>query len=86
MVHSSVGNSIGSHPIIAVRHLVGSVLSFDRKRGRGEIEATDGCRYPFHAVSIVDGTRDIEAGTLVRFDLGAGLGGRWEADGITAAF
>jgi cold shock CspA family protein len=60
----------------------GVVVEFDEARGLGSIEA-GGVGYPFHCTQIADGTRTIEPGTQVRFDVVPGGGGRWEAAAIT---
>ncbi len=59
----------------------GRVLTFDEPRGLGTIEA-DGAVYPFHCTQIADGTRTIDAGAAVRFELRPGPLGRYEAIGI----
>lgn len=56
----------------------GVVTDFDDPRGLGTIEA-DGATYPFHCTAIADGSRTIEVGTPVAFEVRAGLMGRWEA-------
>jgi hypothetical protein len=35
--------------------------------------------YPFHCTQIADGTRTIDVGTAVTFEVRAGAMGRWEA-------
>ena len=62
----------------------GTVVDFDAVVGLGEIEAGDGHRYPFHCIVIADGTRTIEVGRAVVFDLIPKLG-RWEAAGVRPA-
>lgn len=57
----------------------GVVTTFDDERGLGEVTAEDGAIYPFHCTAIADGTRTIEVGTAVRFDVVPGRMGRWEA-------
>ena len=64
--------------------LAGSVVEFDRSVGLGEIATADGSRYPFHCIEIADGTRDIEVGTAVTFEL-LGKLGRYEAARVTSA-
>lgn len=66
------------------RSLIGSVVRFDREVGLGEVEATDGAIYPFHCIVIADGTRTIEVGVVVTFELLPKLG-RWEAAAIRPA-
>lgn len=59
----------------------GTVVAFDARIGLGEIVADDGARHSFHCVVIADGSRSIEVGARVSFDLLAKLG-RWEASAI----
>jgi cold shock CspA family protein len=61
-----------------VTTLEGTVSSFDEPRGLGTVAGDEGTDYPFHCTAIDDGTRAIEPGTRVRFEISAGLG-RWEA-------
>ena len=59
----------------------GVVAAFDEPRGLGTIDA-DGAAYPFHCTALLDGTRTVETGAAVAFDVRpAGLG-RWEATRI----
>jgi cold shock CspA family protein len=67
-----------------VSALAGTVAGFDRAVGLGEIATADGARYPFHCIEIADGTRDIEVGTAVTFEL-LGKLGRYEAARVTSA-
>jgi CspA family cold shock protein len=60
----------------------GTVASFAKDRGLGEIVAADGAIYPFHCTAIADGTRDIAVGTPVTFTVTAGHLGRLEATAI----
>jgi CspA family cold shock protein len=60
----------------------GIVSAFDRSVGLGEVSTADGQRHPFHCIEIADGTRDIEVGTPVTFEL-LGKLGRYEAARIT---
>ena len=46
----------------------GEIESFDDAAGLGVVRGDDGLTFPFHCVSIADGTRHIEAGTRVSFD------------------
>ena len=57
----------------------GRVASFDDFVGRGQIEARGGLQFPFHCTAIADGSRTVEPGRRVRFDVVPGLSGRWEA-------
>ena len=60
----------------------GRVVDFDEHVGLGEVEADDGARYSFHCTRIANGTRTIEVGTAVTFELVPGHLGRWEASGV----
>ena len=63
---------------------VGVVESFDSPRGLGVVIDEAGEHYAFHCTAIADGTRTIEPGTRVRFDVTPGLG-RWEAADLEPA-
>ena len=45
----------------------GRVVQFDAFVGLGTIDSDGGESYPFHCVSIADGSRDIAVGTAVTF-------------------
>lgn len=47
----------------------GSVSSFDAHRGLGTVVDREGQEWPFHCVSIADGSRHIEVGTAVEFEV-----------------
>ena len=51
-----------------------TVVDFDGHVGLGHVDADDGGRYLFHCVEIADGTRTIDVGARVRFDLMIKLG------------
>ena len=55
--------------------MTGTVSQFDGQAGLGVVLADDGSAYPFHCAEIVDGTRTIETGTAVDFDVLHKLGG-----------
>jgi cold shock CspA family protein len=59
----------------------GTIASFDAHRGTGVVLDESGEEFPFHSTAIADGTREIEPGTRVRFEVTPGLG-RWEASAI----
>ena len=59
----------------------GAVTAFDEVVGLGVISGTGGEEYPFHCIEIADGSRSLETGAEVSFDLLAKLG-RWEAANI----
>jgi cold shock CspA family protein len=62
----------------------GEVVSFDEAVGLGTVRADDGCVLPFHCTAIAGGTRTIEVGTRVVFDVTAGGRGQWEASPLVA--
>jgi len=82
-MHVPTGNSLGTPPIVIDRGLEGTVTAFDEAGGWGEVTDAAGQVRPFHCTAIADGSRTIEVGTEVRFALGAGRMGRWEACDIT---
>lgn len=47
----------------------GRVIDFDEYVGLGHLAADDGTEYLFHCVEIADGTRRIDVGTGVTFEL-----------------
>jgi cold shock CspA family protein len=59
----------------------GVVFAFDEPRGLGTIDA-DGTAYPFHCTALVDGSRRIDVGAAVTFEVRAAGLGRWEATAI----
>jgi CspA family cold shock protein len=59
----------------------GTVSAFDEHVGLGEVQSEDGDVYLFHCVEIADGSRTIEVGTPVEFDLMRKFG-RLEASGL----
>jgi cold shock CspA family protein len=61
----------------------GIVKTFDEPRGLGTIEA-DGTEYPFHCTAILDGTRTIDVGASVCFEIRPAGMGRWEATQIAS--
>jgi CspA family cold shock protein len=63
--------------------LAGSVSEFDAAVGLGAVATTDGTVYPFHCIEIADGTRRIDVGAHVTFEL-LGKLGRFEAARIIA--
>jgi cold shock CspA family protein len=62
----------------------GVVVAFDERRGLGTIEA-DGTAYPFHCTALVDGSRTVDVGAAVTFEVWAAGMGRWEAAGIRSS-
>ncbi len=57
----------------------GTVAAFDEFVGLGTVRGEDGRELSFHCTQLRDGTRSIEVGTLVRFEVVPGHLGRWEA-------
>jgi cold shock CspA family protein len=65
--------------------VTGKVSAFDERGGLGEITADDQAVYPFHCTVIADGSRTIDVGVSVEFEVVAGRLGRWEAADIKPA-
>ncbi len=63
----------------------GRVASFDERRGLGTIDTSEGTTYPFHCTALLDGTRSVDEGRAVTFDVRAAGMGRWEATRIADA-
>ncbi|MGK0275205.1 MAG: cold shock CspA family protein [Ilumatobacter sp.] len=61
--------------------LVGVVSEFDGAVGLGSIISSNGSSHAFHVIEIADGTRSIDIGVDVSFDLLAKFG-RYEAANI----
>ena len=59
------------------------VRSFDEDRGLGTVAEDGGGEYPFHCTAIADGTRRIDVGVHVVFEVAPGHGGRFEARSLT---
>jgi cold shock CspA family protein len=59
----------------------GVVAEFDERRGLGTIDAA-GTAYPFHCTALLDGSRTVEPGAAVEFDVRPAGMGRWEATRI----
>jgi cold shock CspA family protein len=47
----------------------GRVIDFDEYVGLGHVESDEGSVHLFHCAEIADGTRTIDVGALVEFDL-----------------
>jgi CspA family cold shock protein len=56
----------------------GTVIAFDEDVGLGEVRGDDGEVYLFHCVEIADGSRTVEVGAAVQFELMSKFG-RFEA-------
>ena len=53
----------------------GTVTAFDDAAGLGTVTAADGTAFAFHCVEIDDGSRRIDVGTPVTFEVRRKLGG-----------
>ncbi len=62
---------------------LGTIADFDEHRGVGTVESSDGRRLLFHCTAIADGSRSIDVGARVVFQVTAGHGGHWEATSVT---
>ena len=62
----------------------GTVVEFDEARGLGVIESDEGA-HAFHCTALLDGTRTIDVGTAVTFEVRPAGRGRWEATEIGRA-
>ena len=63
--------------------MLGTVDTFDEAKGFGTVEGEDGSSLFFHCTQIADGTRTIDVGAQVVFDVVAGHRGQWEAVRLT---
>lgn len=58
----------------------GVVAGFDDPKGYGVVrDNADGQEYFFHCTAVADGTRTIDVGAAVEFEVVPGRRGRWEA-------
>jgi CspA family cold shock protein len=61
----------------------GAVATWDEHGGYGTVTVDDtGAEHFFHCTAITDGSRTIEVGQRVTFEVVAGRLGRWEAENI----
>ena len=60
----------------------GRVSSFRDEEGLGQVTADDGRELEFHCTAIADGSRTIDVGRRVTFEVRPGHRGRWEAADI----
>jgi cold shock CspA family protein len=65
--------------------VTGVVTEFDEPAGIGTVTADEGGEHFFHCTAIADGTRTIEVGARVRFEVVPGRLGRWEASDLRPA-
>jgi cold shock CspA family protein len=59
--------------------VTGVVTEFDEPAGIGTVTAEGGVEHFFHCTAIADGTRTIDVGARVAFEVVPGRLGRWEA-------
>ena len=57
----------------------GTVADFDDHRGYGTVRGDDGVELFFHCTAIADGSRTIDVGAAVEYEVVPGRLGRWEA-------
>ena len=57
----------------------GRVVEFDEHVGTGTVEGEDGSRLFFHCVAIAYGSRRVDVGEAVTYDVVPGRLGRYEA-------
>lgn len=65
------------------RPVNGTVVAFDEEKGYGNVRGEDGRELFFHCTQIADGSRTIDVGAAVTYDVVAGHVGQWEATGLT---
>jgi CspA family cold shock protein len=65
--------------------VTGVVTAFDEPAGFGTVTAEGGAEHFFHCTAIADGSRTIEVGAAVEFEVVAGRQGRWEATDLRPA-
>ena len=63
----------------------GTVVRFDDAAGYGEVADAGGERWFFNCTEIADGSRHVDQGAAVTFELVAGRLGRWEAADLRPA-
>ena len=62
--------------------MTGTVAEFDEAKGDGAVRTDDGRDLFFHCTQIADGTRTIDVGAAIEFEVVPGHNGRWEATDI----
>lgn len=82
----SPGHSVGSHLVTTSGESAeGTVTAFDEAVGLGTVRTGDGRQLGFHCTQIADGSRSIEPGATVIFEVIAGRHGLWEAGQLRPA-
>jgi cold shock CspA family protein len=61
----------------------GTVVDFDEQKGYGTVRGADGVEHFFHCTAITGGTRTIDRGVSVTYEVIPGHLGRWEATAVT---
>ncbi len=59
-------------------------MEFDGHTGLGAVESDDGARLAFHCTQVIDGSRSLEVGARVRYEVVPGGLGVWEAGALEA--
>ena len=57
----------------------GTVAAFDEAKGYGTLRGEDGHELFFHCTQIADGSRTIDVGADIEYEVVPGRRGRWEA-------
>ena len=65
--------------------VTGTVVAFDVDKGWGTVRDVDGTERFFHCTAIADGTRTIDEGAAVEFEVVPGRLGKWEAARVVKA-
>jgi cold shock CspA family protein len=65
--------------------VTGEVVEFRDPEGWGTVRSESGDEHFFHCSAIADGTRTIEVGARVSYDVVPGHLGRWEASDLRPA-
>ena len=60
----------------------GTVAAFDEHAGWGTVRGGEGGAWFFHCTAITDGSRTIDPGATVEFEVVPGHNGRWEAAAV----
>jgi cold shock CspA family protein len=68
---------------MSLGHGSGIVDSFDADVGLGQVLDERGARWLFHCTAIADGSRVIDVGAAVEFEIRSGGPGRWEAFSVS---
>lgn len=61
------------------------MTGFDADAGIGVVRADDGSDHDFHCTAIADGSRQIDVGAVVTYEVVPGHLGRWEAADLRPA-